>query len=214
MPKTRKSKRTKGTTKTPNHWTRGKSTDTLLTIAVILLSICVLTSAQLVISGINFATLLVPIISGVLFVAYARKIVRRRDFKLEWRIGNWHRIYYSPLTFILIALVSCILIPNIGVLAANFTRSSSGLSPYSPEGFSTLGVTFIAMGLFVINIIYISIVTILGTLPMRLNLGRHNKKVLFNVGVVLWVLSVLIYTYALYALITGAPDQGYPAWQF
>ena len=112
--------------------------------------------------------------------------------------------------YILLALTIPLLAAAASSPVAGALRTSRGLPPVSLDGFETIGIAILSMIFLGINAVYSFIALVVGVSRD----SQKLKRILFNVGIIMIVLSCLLVNVAYINLVVGAPAEGYPKWNF
>ena len=184
-----------------------KAPESLYGITVIFLILFLWQISKIVINPVGVHFLYLAGLSIGLIVC-VRKLLQQ-GIRIE-KVPSLEKVYYSLSTYILLALAVPFLAAIVSDPLAKALRASKGLPPFTSEGLEALGVTLLSMLCLGINVTYALVSLIIGASHGSTRL----KRILFNVGIILIVLSCLLVSAAYVNLVVSAPADGYPKWNF
>lgn len=189
-----------------------RASDSLIIATVLLGIVSAFYTVQIIVGWSSLGLFYYFPLNIIVIIAFLVCFIQmiKRGVRVEMRFGNWERLYYSPMTYILITLIAMCSVPYLFNHLAVWQREASGLPPYVDRGFASLGIGMIAIALTGVNIAYITIALIVSLVKKRKILWHT----LFNVAIALMIASVLWVSWLGYKLIVDAPPESYPEWNF
>lgn len=188
-----------------------KKSDVPYIIAALLVIVLLWMMINIVVSPYISIVRIAIVLGVVVGLVLAIQQIKRQGFHIETRmVPSWKKLYYSPIMYVLLTLVVNVASGMLTDPIAQSYRTAHGLPRVDLQGFDGIGVSILSMLLIIVNGVYLLGASIAAVIIRKPRVSRT----LFNIAIVMMILSAFWVSYTYYQLVVNAPVDGYPQWNF